>query len=78
MMAEKIHLTAIEEKLAADKDRVELFKLYAELDKYMADAKKALDGGLPPDDFRNITKYRASLEAARDVAPLIWALSVNL
>jgi hypothetical protein len=79
MADQKIHLTELEEKLAGDKSKTELTKLYADLDKYIADAKKALDGGLPPEDFRNISKYRASLEAARnEVAPMVWALSVNL
>jgi hypothetical protein len=77
-MADKVTMVGLEERLAGDKDKVELNKLIAELDGYLAVAKKALDAGLKPEEFRNMSKYRDALQQARDVAPLVWASSVNM
>jgi len=77
-MADKVTMVGLEERLAKDKDKVELNKLIAELDGYLATAKRTLDSGLKPQEFRNMTKYRDALQQARDVAPLVWASSVNL
>ena len=77
-MAEKMALLGIEERFANDKNKAELNKLLAELDGYMAATKKALDGGLPPEQFRNLSRYFQALQEAREVAPKIWAGAVNL
>ena len=50
----------------------------SELDGYIVEAKKALDGGLPPEEFRNVAKYRAALEQARDTAIRVWGLNVKV
>ena len=72
--AERPALVGLEERLARDTNKTELNRLVAELDGYMSQAKKALDGGLPPQQFRALTKYRAALEQARDVANKAWLM----
>jgi hypothetical protein len=71
-------LVALEERLAGDKTKAELAKVIAELDGYLADARKAMDSGLAPQEFRSVAKYRAALERARDAVSKIWALTVEL
>jgi hypothetical protein len=70
-------LLALEERFATDKDKTELGKVLAELDSYAAQAKKAIDGGLPPQEFRSISKYHAALEKAHEVANVGWELTVR-
>jgi hypothetical protein len=70
-------LTELEERFATDKDKTELGKLLAELDGYAAQAKKALDGGLPPEEFRCVSKYHAALEKAHEAARLAWELAAR-
>jgi hypothetical protein len=77
-MAERIALVDLEERFAGDKDKKELDKLLRELDGYIVETKKALDGGLPPEEFRNVAKYHAALEQARDTAIRVWALNVKV
>jgi hypothetical protein len=67
----------LEERFAKDKDKVELNKLLAELNGYAAQAKKAIDAGLPPQEFRAVTKYRTALEHASEAATLAWAATVR-
>jgi hypothetical protein len=76
-MAEQISLVGLEERFAKDKDKTELNKVLAELDGYIAEAKKALDGGLPPKEFRSLSKYHAALEQARETTVRVWALNVR-
>jgi hypothetical protein len=80
MMArgEQPALVDLERRLAGDKDKVELNKLIAELDGYIAGAKKALDSGLIPPEFRAMSKYCTALEQARDAATKVWMLTVEL
>lgn len=77
-MAERIALVGLEERFAGDKDKTELNKLLGELDGYITQAKKALDGGLPPQEYRNVAKYHVALEQARETAVRVWALNVKL
>ncbi|MBV8191980.1 MAG: hypothetical protein JO339_32420 [Alphaproteobacteria bacterium] len=70
-------MVALEERLATDKDQTELRRLLAELDGYAAQAKKTIDGGLPPHEFRFVSKYCAALAQARDAANLAWELTVR-
>ncbi len=77
-MAEQIVLVELEERFAGDKDKKELNKLLSELDGYIAEAKKALDAGLPPQEYRNLAKYHAALEQARETAIRVWALNVKI
>lgn len=77
-MAQQIALVGLEERFAGDRDKTELKKLLSELDGYIAEAKKALDAGLPPQEYRNLAKYHAALQQARDTAIRVWALNVKI
>jgi hypothetical protein len=72
--AQRPTMVELEDKLAKDKDKKELNRLLAELDGYLAQSKKALDAGLPPKEFRAMSKYRNALEQARDVASKAWLM----
>lgn len=69
---EKLSLLAMEDRLAGDRDKKELNGLLATLDGYLADARKTLDAGLPPEEFRAMSKYRQALEEAKIVAERSW------
>ena len=71
-------LTELEERFANDKDKSELTKIIKELDGYLAQVKKALDGGTSPAEFQKLSKYRAALEQARETISMVWAASVKL
>jgi len=75
---ERVALTGLEERFASDRNRVELNKVLKELDGYIAQVKKALDGGVAPAEFQKLSKYRAALEQAHEAATRAWALSVKL
>ena len=75
MATEQVALVGLEERFAGDSSKAELNKVIAELDGYIAQAKKTLDGGLPPEEFRKMSRYRIALEEAREMAPKVWALS---
>jgi hypothetical protein len=75
---ERVALVGLEERFAGDKSKVELNKVLAELDGQLVQTKRALDAGLAPQEFRNMSKYRTALEEARDVATKVWILSVKL
>lgn len=77
MTDQRPFLLALEERLATDKDKTELGKLLAELGSYAALAKKAIDGGLPPEEFRSVSKYYAALEKAQEAASLAWESTVR-
>lgn len=67
-----LSLLAMEDRLAGDQDKKELNGLLATLDGYLADVGKTLDAGLPPEEFRAMSKYRQALEEAKIVAERAW------
>jgi len=69
--------TGLEERFVSDKDKNELNKVLKELEGYIAQAKKALDGGVSPADFQKLSKYRVALEQAHDCVSLVWTASVK-
>jgi type III secretion system YseE family protein len=71
-------LTGLEDRFANDKDKSELNKVIKELDGYLAQVKKALDGGASPAEFQKLSKYRTALEQARETVSMVWAASVKL
>lgn len=74
----KATFTGLEEKLAGDKDKVELNKILKELEGYQAQVKKALDAGVPPAEYQKLSKYQAALEQAHYAVGMVWSVSVKL
>lgn len=75
---ERPTMVELEERFVKDKDKSELNKLLKELDGYLSAVKKELDRGLPPEEYRKLSRYRTALEQARDAALRGWAMTVKL
>lgn len=76
-MSGRTTLVGLEDRFVQDRDGVERDKVVAELDGYLAAARKAMDRGLPPEEFRNLAKYRSALECARESVGKVWRMLVE-
>lgn len=64
----------IEARLIGDTDRSQLNAMLTEIGEHAAAAKRSMDGGLTPEDFQAMSKYKQALEAAEDVINRSWRL----
>ena len=64
----------IETRLRGDTDQNQLNAMLTRIDEHAAAAKKSMDGGLPPEDFQAMSKYKLALETAADVMNRSWRL----
>ena len=74
MADEKIRMVEMEERLAADQDGSYRDSVCAAIDGELADLKRQIDAGVPPDEFEQAAKLRSALERANAVVKLVWKL----
>ena len=72
MSKEAIALTEVQGKLDQDADKMVLNGLINHLKTMDATAKKQVDGGLKPDDFAKMEKFREAIQAAGETFQSYW------
>lgn len=68
----KMYLTDLEFQLADDEDGSLRDRICADLDEQGAAVKRAIDGGLSPEDFQIAEKLQVALGAAQAVVRETW------
>lgn len=63
----------MEEKLAQDDDGAYRKKVRDILDKHAGEVKRALDAGLPPNEFERAKKIEEAIQAASVTIDGVWA-----
>ena len=67
-----VTMVALEDSLAKD-DSGELLKdIRGKLEAQLADIRRHMDAGLPPDEYAKAEDLRAGVQAALTVAELFW------
>jgi hypothetical protein len=72
MNEDAMALSEMQEKLDSDADKTVVNDLMARLGAMDEAAKKQIDGGLKPDDFARMEKFRAAIAAAGETFQSYW------
>ncbi|WP_417784032.1 hypothetical protein [Terasakiella pusilla] len=72
MNEDAMALSEMQEKLDSDADKTVVNDLMARLGVMDEAAKKQIDGGLKPDDFARMEKFRAAIAAAGETFQSYW------
>lgn len=67
-----VRLLSLEDELAGDKDGIYREKIKGELLQLLGKVKGAMDSGLPPEEFKRISKLKASVEAGMETLQKVW------
>ena len=72
MEEEKIPVLEMEERLEKDVGGAYKKALVEQLASHLTELKRALDSGLPPDDFQAARRLKDAVEAASVVVEKVW------
>jgi type III secretion system YseE family protein len=71
-MSEPIALTELEEQLRADASGARKKELEDSLYAALADLRREMDAGLPPDEYQKMSTFKEGLEAAVKTLDTSW------